>query len=144
MMSDKLTLKHVADEMKGIDIAILSTRASEGGIACRPMSNNGDVEYDGTSFFFSYDQASCISDIECEPHVALGYSSSGLIGGSVYIAVEGLATLIRDRSAFEKHWTAELDVWFEDGIDTPGLVLIQVKAHRIKIWERNTERELVI
>jgi general stress protein 26 len=55
-----------------------------------------------------------------------------------------LATLIRDRSAFEKHWTAELDVWFEDGIDTPGLVLIQVKAHRIKIWERNKERELVI
>ena len=143
-MSDKLTLKHVSDEMQGIDIAILSTRASEGGIACRPMSNNGDVEYDGTSFFLSYEKASCISDIERDPKVALGYSSSGIIGGSVYVAVEGSAALIRDKSASEKHWTPDLDVWFVDGVDTPGLVLIQVKAHRIKIWERNEERELVL
>lgn len=144
MMSDKLTLKHVADEMQGIDIAILSTHSPERRIACRPMSNNGDVTYDGTSYFFSYDQASCVSDIERDPNVALGYSSSEIIGGSVYIAVEGIATLVRDKAAFEKHWTSDLDVWFEDGIDTPGLVLIQVTARRIKIWERNEERELVL
>ena len=143
-MSETLTLKHIADKMQGIDIAILSTHSSDGRIACRPMSNNGDVEYDGTSFFFSYEQASCISDIERDPNVALGYSSSGIIGGSVYIAVEGSAALVRDKSAFEKHWVPDLDVWFEDGIDTPGLVLIQVGAKRIKIWERNEERELVL
>ena len=143
-MSDKLTLKHVADEMQGIDIAILSTHAEEGRIACRPMSNNGNVKYDGTSLFFSYEQASCVSDIERDPKVALGYSSRGIIGGSVYIVVEGSATLVRDKSAFEKHWTPDLDVWFEDGIDTPGLVLIQVQANRIKIWERNQERELIL
>lgn len=141
---DKLTLQHVADEMKDIDIAILSTHASEGRIACRPMSNNGEVKYDGTSFFFSYEQASCISDIERDPNVALGYSSNGIIKGSVYIAVEGSATLVRDKSAFEKHWTPDLDFWFEGGIDAPGLVLIQVKASRIKIWERTEERELVL
>lgn len=143
-MADKLNLKHVADEMQGIDIAIVSTHAAEGGIACRPMSNNGDVKYDGTSFFFSYEQASCVSDIERDPRVALGDSSSGIIGGSVYIAVEGTATLVRDKSAFEQHWNPDLDIWFENGVDTPGLVLIQVKAKRIKTWERNEERELVL
>ena len=81
IMSDQLTLHHVADEMQGIDIAILSTHDGSGRIACRPMSNNGDVKYDGTSYFFSYEQASCVSDIDRDPNVALGYSSSGLISG---------------------------------------------------------------
>lgn len=143
-MSDQLTLEHVADDMQGIDIAILSTRAAGGRITCRPMSNNGDVKYDGTSFFFSYEQASCVADIERDPNVALGYSSRGIIAGSVYITVEGTATLVRDKSAFEKHWTPDLDVWFENGIDTPGLVLVQVQANRIKVWEKNNERELVL
>jgi general stress protein 26 len=143
-MHDKLTLQHVADEMQGIDIAILSTHAPEGRISCRPMSNNGDVKYDGTSFFFSYEQASCVSDIERDPNVALGYASGGIIGGSVYIAVEGIAELVRDKSVFEQHWTPDLDLWFENGIDTPGLVLLQVRASRIKIWEKNEERELVL
>ena len=66
-MFDKLTLQHVSNEMQGIDIAILSRHASDGRIACRPMSNNGDVKYDGTSFFFSYEQASCVSDIQRDP-----------------------------------------------------------------------------
>ena len=50
--------------MKGIDIAILSTHTEGKAIANRPMSNNGDVRYDGTSYFFSYDGAQCVSDIE--------------------------------------------------------------------------------
>lgn len=142
-MSEELTLEHVADEMQGIDIAILSTHTSDGRIACRPMSNNGDVKYDGSSFF-SYEQASCVSDIGHDPNVALGYSSGGMFSGSVYIAVEGTAKLLREKVAFEEHWTPDLDAWFENGVDTPGLVLIKVEADRIKIWEKNQERELVL
>jgi general stress protein 26 len=42
------------------------------------------------------------------------------------------------------HWTPDLDVWFAQGIDTPGLVLLKVRAHRIKVWEKNSERELIL
>lgn len=63
-MPAKLSLDQLADKMKGIDIAILSTHTEGKAIANRPMSNNGDVRYDGTSYFFSYDGAQCVSDIE--------------------------------------------------------------------------------
>ena len=66
------------------------------------------------------------------------------ISGSVYIAVEGTAKLVRDKAAFEKHWTPDLDVWLGEGIDTPGLVLLEVRASRIKVWEKNKERELTL
>jgi general stress protein 26 len=144
-MPEKLELSHVADAMKGIDIAILSTHGDGDHIANRPMSNNGDVRYEGTSYFFSYEQAQCVSDIGKNPNVALGYSSEGgIFSSAVWIAVEGQARLIREKQAFKEHWTPDLDKWFEKGVDAPGLVLIEVKAERIKLWERNKEQELIL
>lgn len=145
MAAEKLTLKAVSEKMSGIDVAILSTHGQGEDIANRPMSNNGDVEYSGTTYFFSYDGAQCVSDIERNPKVALGYATEGgLFTGAVYIAVDGSAELIRDKAAFAKHWTADLDEWFEKGVDTPGLVLLKVRATRIKVWERNEEQELIL
>ncbi len=42
--------------------------------------------------------------------------------------------LIDDRVAFEEHYVSDLDQWFEDGIDCPGLVLIEVRAVRATAW----------
>ena len=145
MAAEKLTLKAVSEKMSGIDAAILSTHGQGEEIANRPMSNNGDVEYNGTSYFFSYEGAQCVSDIGRNSKVALGYSTDGgLFTGAVYIAVEGTAELIRDKAAFAQHWTPDLDKWFDKGIDTPGLVLLKVRAVRIKVWERNQEQEFVL
>jgi general stress protein 26 len=144
-MTEKLDLEDASEKMSGIDVAILSTYGPREEIANRPMSNNGDVAYDGTSYFFSYEGAQCVSDIERNSKVALGYSTDGgLFTGAVYIAVEGRAELIRDRAAFARHWTPDLDHWCEQGIDTPGLVLLKVRAVRIKMWERHEEKELVL
>ena len=65
------TLADIADEMAGIDIAILSTHTENGEIANRPMSNNGDVSYDGTSYYFTYEQTRAVADIQRNPKVAL-------------------------------------------------------------------------
>jgi len=120
----KKTLAEIAKEMADIDIAILSTHTENGEIANRPMSNNGDVAYDGTSYYFSYEQARAVSDIQRNPKVALGFSSeAGLFSRGIYVAVEGTAELIRDKAAFRQHWTSDLDKWFDNGVDTPGTVL---------------------
>jgi len=48
----QLTLPELARKMAGIDFSLLQTHAG-GEIAGRPMSNNGDVDYDGDSWFFT-------------------------------------------------------------------------------------------
>jgi general stress protein 26 len=137
------SLADIAKEMAGIDIAILSTHTESGEIANRPMSNNGDVAYDGTSFYFTYDQARAVSDIQRNPKVALGFSSeSGIFSDGIYVAVEGTAELIRNKSAFQQHWTRDLDKWFDNGVDTPGIVLIKVKATRVTYWKGREEAEV--
>lgn len=129
-MADK-TLSEIAEKMRGIDIAFLTTTTEGGEPAGRPMSNNGEVDYDGDSYYFTYEDARTVSDIEDDPMVGLCFTGAD----GFYLAVSGEAELIRDKAEFEAHWTPDLDKWFEDGIDTPGIVLIKVSAERIKYWD---------
>ena len=140
------TLTDISEKVRDIDFAMLLTRTESGEIAGRPMSNNCDVEYDGDSFFFTWEKARSVADIERDPKVALSYSGSkGLLGQPpVFIAIQGEAELIRDKAEFEAHWTKDLERWFEDGVDTPGLVLIKVQANRIHYWDGENEGEVVV
>lgn len=141
----KTSLAEIAKDMAGIDIAILSIHTENGEIANRPMSSNGDVAYDGTSCYFADERTRTVADIQRNPKVALGVSSeAGLLSKGIYVAVEGTAELIRDKAAFQQHWTSDLDKWFDHGIDTPGIVLIKVKASRITYWKGREEGEVLI
>jgi general stress protein 26 len=132
------TLSDLAERMRDIDIAVLSTRTENGAIAGRPMSNNGEVDFDGDSYYFTRGDTRTVADIERDPQVGLGFQGKHWF----YVAVEGRARLIRDKAQFEKHWSKDLDVWFEDGIDTPGLVLIHVNAERVHWWDKGAEGEI--
>jgi general stress protein 26 len=140
------SLADLAEKMKDIDFAILSTRTEGGAIAGRPMSNNREVEFDGDSFFFTLGDTRTVGDIERDPQVGLGYQAkSGMLGmRPFFLTVEGRASLIRDKSAFAEHWTKDLDRWFDQGIDTPGLTLIKVTAERIHYWDGYEEGEIKV
>jgi len=141
----KKTLSEVAERMAGIDVAILSTYGKDGSIANRPMSNNGDVSYDGTSYYFTFDLAQSVADITANPKVALGFTSEGgIFSSAIYVAVAGTAVLSRDKAELREHWTSDLDRWFDRGIDTPGLVMIKVIASRITYWDGMEEGEIAL
>jgi general stress protein 26 len=119
------------------------THTENGEIANRPMGNNDDVSYDGTSYYFTYEQARAVADIQRNPKVALGFSSEGgIFSGGIYVAVEGTTELIRDKATFQQHWTSDLDNWFENCVNTPGIVLIMVKAKRATYWKGREEGEV--
>lgn len=141
-----LSLSDIAEKMRDIDFTMLSTRTPSGAIAARPMSNNRQVEYDGDSYFFTCDDTGTVKDIQNDPNVGLGFQSkSGMLGlKPFFITVEGQAELIQDKNQFEEHWTKDLDAWFEQGIDTPGLTLIKVHASRIHYWDGYDEGEIAL
>lgn len=141
-----MTLPELAKAMRDIDFAMLQTHSDGGEIAGRPMSNNAEVEYNGDSFYFSYEDTRTCDDIKRDPKVALAFqSNTGLLGKpGIMVAVEGRAELIRDKAAFAEHWTKDIERWFEQGIDTPGLVLIKVHATRIHYWNGEDEGELTL
>ena len=144
-MAEK-SLAELAGKMRDIDFAVLSTRTASGAIAARPMSNNREVDYDGDSYFFTCADTGTVADIENDPEVGLAYQAkAGMLGmRPFFLTIEGRAELIRDKGAFARHWTKDLDRWFEQGIDTPGLVLVKVSAQRLHYWDGYDEGELVL
>ncbi len=140
------TLKDLADAMKDIDFAMLNTHADGGTIGARPMSNNAQVEYDGDSYYFTTDDTRMVQDIARDPKVGLSFQGkAGMLGmRPFFVAVEGNARIVRDKAAFAEHWTSDLDRWFEQGTDTPGLVMIHVAAQRVHYWDGEDEGEVAV
>lgn len=138
------SLAALAEKMKDIDFAILSTRTDGGAVASRPMSNNREVAYDGDSWFFTCEDTRMVADVAADPRVGLAYQGrSGMLGmRPFFLSVEGRAELIRDKARFAEHWTSGLDRWFERGIHTPGLVLLKVTAERVHYWDGEEEGEI--
>lgn len=132
------SLSEIAQKMRDIDIAMLSTHAVNGQIGSRPMSNNRDVEYDGNSYYFTWEKSLMVSDIEADPNVSLAFQGED----GFFVAVEGKAEISRDKATFKKHWKPEFDEWFEDGIDTKGVAMIKVHAERATYWEGMDEGEV--
>jgi general stress protein 26 len=140
------TLTDLAEKMRDIDYAMLVTRTVGGAVAARPMSNNRDVDYNGDSFYFTTEDTQMVADIEADPNVGLTFQArAGIIGQRpFFLAVEGTARLIRELNQLEQHWTSDLERWFPDGIDTPGLLLIHVRAARVQYWDGQDEGVVVL
>lgn len=133
-----MSLAEISEKMRDIDIAMLATHTDGGAIAARPMSNNRDVDYDGDSYYFTWEKSRMVDDIKRDPKVSLTFQGSKAFS----VAVEGKAEVIRDREAFKEHWTADLDDWFKDGVDTQGIALIKVHAERVHYWDGEDDGEI--
>jgi len=140
-----ISMKELAEKVADIDFTMLSTRAENGAISARPMSNNGDVEYDGDSWFFTWETSRMVADIQRDPRVGLSLQGrAGILGKPpMFISIEAKAELIKDKAVFRKHWNVDLERWFQQGVETPGLVLIKAQAKRIKYWDGDEESELI-
>jgi general stress protein 26 len=62
----------------------------------------------------------------------------------MYITITGKAKLIRNKAQMSAHWIDSLSMWFRQGLNTPGIVLIHVKGTKIKYWQKNKEGEIKI
>ncbi|NLS05601.1 pyridoxamine 5'-phosphate oxidase family protein [Rhizobium sp. P32RR-XVIII] len=134
----QMSLSDISKKMRDIDMAMLCTHTDGGAIAGRPMSNNRDVDYDGDSYYFTWEASRMVADIESDPKVSLTFQGKKAFS----LAVEGMAEVIRDKKAFKKHWTDDLDNWFTDGIDTKGVAMIKVHADRLHYWNGEEDGEV--
>lgn len=127
----------IAAVLRKLDICILTTHASDGVIHGRPMSNNGEVEYDGDSWFFAREDSRKVTEIDADPRVQLGFIDTR---EATWVNVEGDATVVRDDEERKRQlWQEDLGRWFQNGPDDPEVVLIKVKARHIDAWSRSED-----
>lgn len=124
----------VVQIMKRMDICFMATKDGD-KLCSRPMSNNAQVDWDGDNWFFTDGGTRKVRQLEADPTVMLDFS-----GDKDWVSLRGTAQLHRDdRALFEEHWSSDIDQWFPKGIDTPGLVLIQVTAEEAELFGASGE-----
>lgn len=135
----KTSLKTIAEKMKNLDFCMMTTTDGRGVSHSRPMSNNGKVDYDGDSWFFSFEDTNKVHQIEKDHKVNLVYQTNDIL----FIECYGTATIINDKNILKEKWVDNLQQWFPEGIETSGICLIKVTAKRVTFWHKEEEGEYI-
>ncbi|HEX8030381.1 MAG TPA: pyridoxamine 5'-phosphate oxidase family protein [Vicinamibacterales bacterium] len=132
-------IRKVAHLMRKLDLCMMTTRGSRGGMRARPMSNNGEVEFDGDVWFFSEARARKVRDIEAEPTVHLSYID---LKRWLFISMTGRAVIVKDVEKKNALWLDELERWFKKGPESESIVLIKVTPTLVAYWSKTGEGEI--
>ena len=124
-------IQDVAKLMKNLDFCMLTTRAEDGSQSGRPMSNNGEVEFDGDVWFFSDINSRKVREIEADPNVQLSFIDSK---GFRFISMTGQAKTVKNKTKKQELWMKDLERWFPDGPESPEVILISVTPKTIASW----------
>jgi len=67
--------------------------------------------------------------------------SMNAMGSTYFVGVEyGSTASVWSSTDHGDHWTPALDPWFKDGVETQGVVMIQVNAHHIRYWDASSPK----
>jgi general stress protein 26 len=133
-----ISTKELAKLMKDLDFCMMTTADGRGSLHSRPMSNNREVEFDGDSYFFTYEDTGKIRQLRESPLVSLTFQGKDML----FIQLYGHGSILTQRGRMEEHWSNDLNRWFPDGLETKGLVMIQVKATKARYWHKEKEGEV--
>jgi general stress protein 26 len=134
-------IKKVAKLMRDLDFCMFTTHAGRGGFHARPMSNNGEVEFDGDVWFFSAADSRKVREIKANPTVHLSYAD---LQDWRFVSMTGRAQVVRDPEKKAELWMDDLERWFDDGPDSEGIVLIKVTPSLVSYWTRSGSGDLRI
>ncbi len=121
----------VAELVDRARIAMLTTMTEEDAHVSRPMAVQ-DVEFDGDLWFFCYDDSAKVRQVRSRPQVNVAFANERK---SEWTSISGAASVVADRSRMEELWAPPLQVWFPEGLDTPGLTLLRVRAETAEYWD---------
>lgn len=136
-MNDKVLTKEdkiakLREIVKAVDICMLTTFDEHNDLHSRPMSNNGEVDFDGDLWFFTYGSSHKANEVGRVSKVNVSFAD---IKDQRYASVSGHAKIVRDRAKIEELWKPQLKIWFPQGVDTPDIALLKVSPKRAEYWD---------
>jgi general stress protein 26 len=128
-VSDNEGVAKVAELIKQIRFAMLTTADAQGRLVSRPMAVQ-EVEFDGDLWFFVDESSGAVGQIRDDAQVNVSFSSS-----DSWVSVAGAAQVVVDEAKARELWNPAVEAWFPDGPDAPGLRLIKVHADTAEYWD---------
>ncbi len=124
-------IPQIATLINQIDICLFATRGDDGQLHARPMSNNGQVEWDGQSWFFAPTDGRLVTELRTDPAAVAAYRAEE---GFAFVSVSGRATIETDPELKKRYWLDDLERWFPNGPADPNVALIRLDAEEAQWW----------
>lgn len=121
----------VKELVEDIDFTMLTTTDDEGNLVSRPMSTR-QMDAAGDIWFFTSEDTEKVDEARAHRDVGLAYSDAK---GMRYVSVAGTASIVHDHAKMAELYSPSLDIWFEDGLETPGIALLKVTPRVTEFWE---------
>jgi general stress protein 26 len=123
--------KLLADKIKGIRMAMLTTREEDGVLRSRPMATQ-EMEFDGNLWFLTYDPSAKAEEVQRYDQVNVSYAKPD---DNLYISVSGSAEIVYDRKKIKDLWKPFYKAWFPNGEDDPMIALLRVHVTSAEYWD---------
>ena len=146
-MSKDKNLDGLYELIDDIEIAMLTTRRSDGRLVSRPMATQ-EREDDADLWFVANIDSHKMDELEHDPHVNVAYYDGDSFE---WVSVSGTARISQDRERIRELWAPDWRAWFgkEDDVrdgsaDDPRLALIYVDADSVTYKKNDKPRPLML
>ena len=123
--------KKVAELIKDIRFAMLTTVARDGQLRSRPMTML-EQEFDGDLWFFVGASSPQVAEMRADDQVNLSFANPD---DNAYVSISGTAQITRDRAKIEELWKPVYKAWFPDGKDDADLAVLKVTTTQAEYWD---------
>ena len=128
MTTDDIT--KLRELLGSFSTAMLITRSPDDRLQARPMDLL-NVDETGTVWFLSSDDSGKIHEIDRDTRAHLVFQKEH----TLYVSVDGIASISRDRQRIGELWREPFRAWFPGGKEDPGISLIAVQPHGAEYWD---------
>jgi general stress protein 26 len=140
-------LKELYELIDGIEIAMFTSRRSDGRLVSRPMATQTQAE--GSDLWFVTDiESNKLDELEFDPQVNLAYYKDRT---REWVSVSGTATVSQNRRAIRELYQKDWKAWFGDqggerdgGPDDPRIALILVDVESVTYLKVDRPRPVVL
>lgn len=124
-------IEKLAELIKEIRIAMLTTAMPDGTLRSRPMATQRE-KFDGTLWFFCDAESAKVYEVRQDSHVNVSYAEPK---HERYVSVSGRASVVRDLQKARELWTPFHKAYFPNGPDDPSLALLKVEVTLAEYWD---------
>lgn len=120
----------IADLIKEIQIAMLTTIGTNGPLHSRPMATQ-QTPFDGELLFLTAEDTGKVHEIQDDAEVALTYVDPK----HTFLTLSGRASISNDRALIETLWNPTYKAWFPQGKEDPKIRVLRVTVEQAEYWE---------
>lgn len=124
-------LHKLGELIKDIEVAMLTTRTSDGSLLSRPIQTL-KLDANGELIFFTAAKSHKVEDLTDDSTANLAYADPG---EHRYVSVRGRARMDRDDDTIHELWSPAQKIFFPEGPDDPNLMVLRIDVRDAAYWE---------